>query len=81
MIEGGYCRDCKWWLKSAIEYVPYPQRPGACDLSVGGATVDAVRYLTTMAAVGPRPDARIGGSAPILWTAPNFGCVQFQAEE
>lgn len=70
------CRDCRWWEVAGHREI---QTQGCCVLTQTGAGAHE----------NPRPDSKalavIGGDDqdgywPYLRTAPDFGCVQFEAK-
>lgn len=68
------CRDCKWWEAHRPEVAAL----GCCVLTQTGAG----------SSENPRQDSKalavVGGDLDHLWpylrTAPDFGCVQFEAK-
>ncbi len=63
----GLCKDCRFWDAEYVKDFVKPQGWGSCEL----ADLDA--YPDALMDVENRPGW--------LKTAPNFGCVEFEAKD
>lgn len=67
----GFCKDCRWWEAVGANN---PQ-PGMCSL------VEADNGIPSLAVVSMYDNDLGDLESGLLFTAPNFGCVQFSARE
>lgn len=75
----GRCKDCKWWQAYAE-----PATWGACALAASTDHSDKhpqSKMLTWTRVRGPVVDSPIRGIETDLQTAPDFGCIQYEAKE
>lgn len=76
----GHCKDCRWWTRPVRDY--YLQLPKTTRESV---QIDwACCGVSARFIQGTKPNtlplfAALGSG--IIYTAPDFGCVQFEPKE
>lgn len=65
MAQCGYCQDCKWWRVIHPAHGGPEEPHRACELASTDRGEGRLMYAVGYASIG---------------TAPDFGCVQWEAE-
>lgn len=78
----GFCRDCKWWQATAkstrFDWGSYM----VCAKTSGdGARADAIEDGTPEESLASAYSPDMPAVPAVLVTAPDFGCVQFEAND
>jgi hypothetical protein len=77
MAEPGRCATCRWWKA----YAEWPQDAPRPCLLTETALARSHGALSDVCRTHPASHAHAhGGAGAVLYTAPDFGCTQYEAK-